>query len=113
MTITMEVGTAAVVTQLLQLLADLPSTPAVVAEDARRHMGALEELLPPPTRQQQPGERLRHGTVDIGIVPATGIAGLLELLAELPSTPPPVADDARRHAESLWETLSSPPAEPD
>ena len=108
MMITLEVGEATAVTRLLELLAELPSTPPFVAEDARRRMADLEELVPPPVRHQHAGERHRHGTVTVRTVPATAIAGLLELLAELPSTPPAVAEDARRRAESLWAALPSP-----
>ncbi|HWB73009.1 MAG TPA: hypothetical protein VG452_12415 [Egibacteraceae bacterium] len=107
MAITLDVGTATVVTQLLGLLADQPSPPAMVAKEARQHMGSLEELLPPPSRHQHAGERMRLGTVTIETVPATGVAGLLELLGELPSTPPAVAEDARHHAEALWEALTA------
>ncbi|MPZ88651.1 MAG: hypothetical protein GEU81_11380 [Nitriliruptorales bacterium] len=105
MTLTLEAGTANVVAQLLELLAELPSTPEFVANEAHEHLGTLEEALPPPRRQHDPGARRLGGTVILGEVPATAIAGLLELLAELPSTPPAVSGEARAHAERLWAAL--------
>lgn len=98
-------GSAREIANLLAMLADLPSTPEPVAEEARERAAHLEERLPVPTRGR-PAE-----APSLEVVPATAIAGLLELLAEMPSTPEPVADDARRHAADLWETL--PPADDD
>lgn len=104
----MNAGTASVVAQLLEFLAGLPSTPDIIRTEARERAGSLEEALPPARPQPQPGARQRSGVVVLERVPATAIAGLLELLAELPSTPPAVADEARAHSERLWGELSSP-----
>jgi hypothetical protein len=38
---------------------------------------------------------------------ATGIAGLLELLSGMPSTPPGVADDALAQADALWALIAA------
>lgn len=103
--ITLSPGSAREIANLLAMLADLPSTPAIVADEARQRAADLEERLPVPHRGRPPE------TPEVEVVPATAIAGLLELLAELPSTPEPIADDARRHAHELWESL--PPADAD
>lgn len=104
-TLTLEAGTATVVAQLLGLLAELPSTPEFIAHEAYEHAGTLEEALPVPRRQHDPGARHVGGTITLQQVRATAIAGLLELLAELPSTPPAISDEARAHAETLWAAL--------
>jgi hypothetical protein len=104
--LTMEAGTASVVAQLLEFLAELPSTPGFVAQEAREHASSLEEALPVQRRQAQAGARHRSGVVRLEQAPATAIAGLLDLLAGLPSTPPVVTDEARAHAERIWQALS-------
>lgn len=96
-------GSAREVANLLAMLAELPSTPEPVADEARQRAADLEEALPVPHR----GRALEAPEIDV--LEATAIAGLLELLAELPSTPEPVGDDARQYAAEIWETL--PPAE--
>lgn len=112
--LTMEAGTASVVAQLLEFLAGLPSTPGFVASEARQHASELEEALPSRRRQSQPGARSISGVVELGASSATAIAGLLDLLAGLPSTPPAVKDEARAHAERIWDGLDvDPDAEPD
>jgi hypothetical protein len=98
--------TASVLAQLLEFLAGLPSTPDIIRSEARERAEILEEALPPTRPQPHAGARQRGGIVVLEQVPATAIAGLLELLAELPSTPPAVADEARAHSERLWEELS-------
>lgn len=105
--LTMEAGTASVVAQLLEFLAGLPSTPAFVAEEARQHASSLEEALPSQRRQSGPGMRYPTGVVELEQPSATAIAGLLDLLAGLPSTPPAVTDEARAHAERIWDALSA------
>ncbi|HVL97980.1 MAG TPA: hypothetical protein VM324_01655 [Egibacteraceae bacterium] len=92
-------GSAREIANLLAMLADLPSTPQPVAEEARERAADLEERLPVPHRGRA------AETPELEVLPATAIAALLDLLAELPSTPEPVADDARRHAAEMWETL--------
>lgn len=110
MSLTLSAGTASVLAQLLEFLAGLPSTPDMIRSEARERAGTLEEALPPTRPQPQAGARQRGGVVVLDYVPATAIAGLLELLAELPSTPPTVADEARAHAERLWTDLTRPAA---
>lgn len=105
MSLTLEATTASVVVQLLEFLGELPSTPATVAAEAHERAADLEEMLPPLPRQQGPGARLHRGTVELDLVPATAIAGLLELLSGLPSTPPAVIEDARALSEALWARL--------
>lgn len=92
-------GSAREVANLLAMLADLPSTPDHVAGEARQRAAELEEFLPVPHR----GRAIEAARIDV--VPATAIAGLLDLLGELPSTPEPVAEDARRHADEIWDAL--------
>lgn len=104
-TIALSPGSAREIANLLAMFADLPSTPEAVAAESRTRAADLEECLPIPHR----GRATESPEVDV--VAATAIAGLLELLAELPSTPEPVADDARRHAAEVWEAL--PPADDD
>lgn len=97
--ITLSPGSAREIANLLSMLADLPSTPEQIADEARQAAADLEERLPVPHRGRA------TETPSIDVVPATAIAGLLDLLGALPSTPEPVADDARRHAEEIWGTL--------
>lgn len=110
--VTVEAGEAMAVVLLLELLSALPSTPEAVADEARVHMADIEERLPAFARQQGPGARQRGGVVELEPPRATAIAGLLELLAELPSTPPAVVDEARSHAERMWFDLSVEVDEP-
>lgn len=112
MTLTVEAGVATGIVQLLELLSELPSTPETVRKEAQEQAWSLEELLPAHPRQPGPGARQRGGVVELGQVPATRIAGLLELLAGMPSTPPVVTEEARGHSERLWSALSALNAEP-
>ncbi|MEX0659321.1 MAG: hypothetical protein WD080_09335 [Egibacteraceae bacterium] len=98
-TIALSPGSAREIANLLAMFADLPSTPEPVAEEARRRAADLEECLPVPHRGRT------AESPEIEVVAATAIAGLLDLLGELPSTPEPVADDARRHAADMWAAL--------
>jgi hypothetical protein len=104
--LTLTAGTASVLAQLLDFLAELPSTPDLIRSEARERAGSIEEALPPARPQPHAGARQRGGVVVLERVPATAIAGLLELLAELPSTPPSVAEEARAHSERLWDELT-------
>lgn len=108
MSVTLNAGTANVLAQLLEFLAGLPSTPDIIRSEARERAETLEVAMPPRSPQPQAGARRHGGVVVLEQVPATAIAGLLELLAELPTTPPAVADEARAHAERLWGELSKP-----
>lgn len=107
MTLTVEAGVATGIVQLLELLSELPSTPETVRQEAQEYAWSLEELLPPHPRQPGPGARQRGGVVELEQVPATQIAGLLELLAGMPSTPPTMTEEARAHSERLWAALSA------
>lgn len=92
-----DLGEATVTERLLELLSDLPSTPHEIALEARERASVIAQQLPPRpgrTPVQTPLRLPRHELV--------GIAGLLELLAEMPSTPPSVAEEARGHVEALW-----------
>lgn len=97
--ITISPGSGREIANLLAMLADLPSTPEPIADEARQRAADLEECLPVPHR----GRAAESPQIDV--LPATAIAGLLDLLSELPSTPEPIADDARRHAAEIWDTL--------
>lgn len=100
-TVTLSPGSAREVANLLAMLAELPSTPDEIADEARERSADLEEILPIPHR----GRALEAPEVEV--VAATAIAGLLELLSEMPSTPEPIGDDARRYAGEIWERLPS------
>lgn len=108
--VTLEGGAARIVVGLLELLADLPSTPREIRDEARERAFELGAAMPSPPKRPAAGGRLPMASVTIDVVAATGVAGLLELLAEMPSTPPDVATDARHHAQSVW-AVASPPSE--
>ncbi len=112
MGVTLEAGAASVVVDLLALLSDLPSTPDIVREEARDHVALIEERTPARHRHFEAGARSPGMPVELEPVQVTAIAGLLDLLAGLPSTPPAVIDDARSHAERLWNALDDPAASP-
>lgn len=110
-TLTVSAGTAKVVVELLELLSDLPSTPQIVRHEAREHAASLEERMPVRPRQTAPGARDPGGPVELEPVAVTAIAGMLDLLAGLPSTPPAVSDEARSHAEAFWDAVNAADAE--
>jgi len=110
--VTMEAGTASVVAQLLEFLAGLPSTPDFVRDEAREHASALEEALPSRRRMAHPGQRSISGVVELEDAAATAVAGLLDLLAGLPSTPPAIIDEARSHAERIWDGMGRDDSDP-
>lgn len=105
MVVTLEAGTASSIAQLLDFLSQIPGTPDFVKQEAREHSGCLEELLPAQHAQMGPGARAMTGEVRMEEVAATAIAGMLDLLAGMPSTPPPIMDEARARAETLWRSL--------
>lgn len=103
-------GTQAMRTaELLELLAELPSTPTLVAEEARYRAAELSWTLPDPHVRHEPGERLPMSPVGVDVLAATGMAGLLDLLAGMPSTPPALADEAMDQADLLWTVLARRP----
>jgi hypothetical protein len=113
MTIVLAAGTARRISGLLQLLAELPSTPPLVAAGAQQHIIAIEQQLPSP-HHSQPWDTEHPRTDTVGLEPdsAEAIAELLELFATMPSTPPAVATDARQQATVIWQRLpNSHPAD--
>lgn len=107
MSVVLAVGTARRATELLQLLAELPSTPSMVAAGAQQHIAAVEEQLPSPHYSQPwDSEEPRTDTVCVEPASAEAIAELLELFAAMPSTPPAMAADARDQAAAIWSVLT-------
>lgn len=110
MQVTLSVGTARLMTSLLETLADLPSTPAVVARGAMHHLAAIERNLPSPHgRQIWDDDRPPAASIDVDVDTAFAVAELLEMFDEMPSTPPAVATDARDQAEYLRKALAEVP----
>lgn len=108
MSVELPIGAARRATGLLQILAELPSTPPMVAAGAQQHIVAIEQQLPSPHRDQRwDWERPRTETICIEHASAEAVAELLDLFAVMPSTPPAMAADARQQAEEIWERLSS------
>lgn len=107
MALTLDAGTATVVVDLLELLSELPSTPDVVRLEARDHVALIEEHTPARRSHRQPGARAPGGPVELEPVAVTAIAGLLDLLAGLPSTPPSVVDGAQEQADRLWDAVNA------
>lgn len=98
-------GEAVRVAEMLDILAELPSTPELIAGEARYRARALAGMLAVPAHHRAPGERPLPDPVALDRVSATGIAGLLELAAGMPSTPPDLADDALDQADRVWALL--------
>ena len=97
---------ARLVAGLLELLAELPSTADMVAETARAHACHIAEELPPARRRtERDHEASATGSVSLELETATEVVELLQLFAEMPSTPPMVADDARRQADDIARYL--------
>ncbi|MGI8575378.1 MAG: hypothetical protein ACR2MA_08560 [Egibacteraceae bacterium] len=92
-------GDAANIARMLDLLAELPSTPREIAHEAAARAGAVHELMPGRHRLAA------APAVEFARNDAVAVAGLLDLLAEMPSTPPFVAEDARRLAAQTWRRL--------
>jgi hypothetical protein len=88
---------------LLMVLAETPSTPQPMAEEARRRLVELQDQIPVQPHQWEAGAR-GHGIAAVQIegTLATAAASLLDLLSGMPSTPPTVAEEAGRHAATLW-----------
>jgi hypothetical protein len=107
MGITLSAGTARHITGLLMMLAELPSTPDLIAEGARRHLSVIDAELPGPHHPQPwDQQRTRVAVIDLDTDTATAVAELLEMLDEIGSTPPSVAADARRQAEDIRSRLA-------
>lgn len=101
---------ATVVVDLLSMMAEAPSTPGGLREEVEERAEELGFAIPALPHQWQPGQRRAPEPTEVDTVTATGIAGMLELLAELPSTPPHVADEARQHAETIWGLINADPS---
>lgn len=101
--------TAARITELLQMLAELPSTPSLVAEEARYRASELSWALPEHATHLGRGERQPTGPVVLGELVSTGLAALLDLLSGMPSTPPDIAAEAQEQADAIWGLIASAP----
>lgn len=110
MQVTLSVGTARLMTSLLETLADLPSTPALVARGAMHHLATIERELPSPHgRQAWDEDRPAVASIDVDVDTTLAVAELLEMFDEMPSTPPAVAADARDQAVYLRKALAELP----
>ena len=99
---------ARAISLMLERLAELPSTPDIVQAGARDRIGAVEGKLRSPHQRQRWDKDLPMGAdVELDDETAIAVVELLEMFAILPSTPPPLADDARRHADDLSAALVS------
>lgn len=108
MSVALTVGTARVITGMLGLLAELPSTPSVVGPGLQHYIAAIEQQLPTPHhRQAWDVEGPPADTIILERGSAEAVAELLELFAQMPSTPPVVATEARGQAAEIWKQLSS------
>lgn len=92
-------GDAGNIARMLDLLAELPSTPKEIAGEAAARAGSVHASIPRRHRLAA------APAVKLDRYDAVAIAGLLELLAEMPSTPPFVAEDAGRLAAETWRRL--------
>lgn len=99
-----DVSAVRTVADLLELLGDLPSTPEMLAAVSTARAGDLTRLLPAGGGMTMQG----HGSVDLSASLVASVAGLLQHLGGLNSTPPVVADDAASWAGQLWERLEEP-----
>ncbi len=102
MAVTLDPAAATVASRLLSLLSELPSTPAEVAAEARDRGAIIEAQLPVRSAGQH-----AMPAVELDDHELIAIAGLLDLLSEMPSTPPDVAADATDHAALLWTRLDA------
>lgn len=105
MSVSLSAGTGRAITTILEMIVELPSTPAFVAMGARRHVGDIAVKLPE-VHHREPGERTVSEAIELDTDTASAVAELLEVFAEMPSTPPTVSDDARQQAQKLWAQLS-------
>ena len=91
---------------LLELLAELPSTADLVADGAKLQVGRLVERLPSSRRRtERDHEQVAAGMLALDVETATEVVELLELFAEMPSTPPVIAADARTQAQGIARQL--------
>jgi hypothetical protein len=105
---TLDAASLSSIVQLLLVLAETPSTPRPIADEAHELLVQLQEAIPPQPHHWEPGARgYGAGAVEVEEHLATAAAGLLELLSGMPSTPPSVAEEAGRHGAALWELAES------
>lgn len=102
--VAVDVSTVRTVASLLEMLGELPSTPEMLAAVCTARAGDLTRLLPAGGVMTMHG----HGSVDLSASLVASVAGLLQHLGDLSSTPPVVADDAHAWAPQLWERLEEP-----
>ena len=97
------------VSELLDLVHELPCTPAHLRDDALRIDRRLEEQLPPARARHTMvlQTRLVHMDHD----EAVEVAGFLDLLSGAPSTPPDVGRDIADCADQMWQLIGREPAE--
>lgn len=105
--ITLDGGAALRVTTILDFLAESPSTPELIAGEARSRARRLVGAMPVPAHHREAGPRPPAEPVVLDRLSLTGVAGLLELAAGMPSTPPEIADDALDSADALWGLLTA------
>lgn len=102
--------TAATAARLLTMFAELPSTPPEIAERAACEARQLSLGIPFPSHSVTPGTH-RHGVAPTSVPlergAVTSSAGLLGLLAAMPSTPPDLRAEAEEAAETLWDALDA------
>lgn len=104
--IVLPLHTARQITRLLNLLAELPSTPGLIAVGAQQHLRIIENRLPAPHHPQQwDRDRSPAATVRLDMQTALAVIELLGVFDEMPSTPPELAADARQQAAQIREQL--------
>lgn len=102
--VTLDANQVRTVIRLLEVLAQVPSTPEPIAAEAYQHAGRLLDHIPHQPRHDA-GSRQSVGAVELVRELVIAVAGLLDLLSEMPSTPPGVSDDAEAQAARLWELV--------
>jgi hypothetical protein len=97
-TISLAGTTAVAVADVLDLAAELPTTPAPVAAEAAATARELSGQI---------ASAGRHPThVEVASCCVVLAAGMLALIGGMPSTPPAVAADAEAWSSELWDTLT-------
>ena len=91
------------ITELLDLMHELPSTLSHLREDSLRILQRFEEQLPPARNRRTMA--LQTQLVHVDHDEAVEIAGFLDLLSGAPSTPPDVGRDAADCADQLWTLI--------
>ncbi len=106
--------TVATITRLLSSLAEMPSTPPEVAQEATAAARTVESRIPFPRgrgNESHHGRRQRShipGTVPLERQVVISVAGLLDVFAGMPSTPPAVREEVWTTAEELWRLVGVP-----